>query len=74
MKFEETITYMAYADILRALDAVKTANKSAYTSNTYWKMGFDAAYDAVVYNMKLEREVGNMFNIITGGLENETNK
>lgn len=64
MIFEETITYMVYADILKILNAVKLANKSAYISNTYWKMGFDAAYDAIVYNMELERETGEKINKI----------
>lgn len=58
MKFEDTITYMVYIDILNTLEAVKLANKTAYTSNTYWKMGFDAAYDAIVYHMELERKTG----------------
>lgn len=70
MKFEETITYMVYIDMLKTLEAVRTANKTAYTSNTYWKMGFDAAYDSITYRMEQERKTGEKIDEVIDAIVN----
>lgn len=33
--------YDVLREVLKSLDASKTANRTAYTQNIYWKMGFD---------------------------------
>lgn len=42
------------SEVLKTLDAVKIANASAYNNNIYWKMGFDTAYDTIVYELQKE--------------------
>lgn len=39
--------YDVLREVLKSLDASKTANRTAYTQNIYWKMGFDTAYAIV---------------------------
>lgn len=38
-------------EVLEMLEAVKIANRTAYTMNVYWKMGFDTAYDVIVHEL-----------------------
>lgn len=39
-------------EVLSTLEAVKIANRTAYTNNIYWKMGFDAAYNVIVHELQ----------------------
>ena len=39
-------------EVLTTLEACKIANRTAYTNNIYWKMGFDTAYNVIVHELQ----------------------
>lgn len=39
-------------EVVRTLEACKKANKSAYTNNVFWKMGYDTAYQCIVHEIQ----------------------
>ena len=45
-------------EVVKTLEAVKIANRSAYTNNTFWKMGFDTAYKVIIHEIQRGEQDG----------------